>query len=122
MGKLTDGPGKLDAEHFLPNDGFIRFIHDVIARHVRNCPGLIAEAQGQGNGSVYMIDPRTPTPHGEVPPEDILGAVEVQDGNMVAYHANPNFQIFTANGLMFLSSWWQERLVEETGRILEENA
>lgn len=68
MGRLIDGPDLFEPEHFRTNARFLEFLHDVIARHAANCPGLIAEAQRQKEGLVYIIDARTQTPKEEVPP------------------------------------------------------
>src|SRR5262249_4525582 len=62
---------------------FVDFLHDVIARRAPDQPGRIAEARRQGNGWVAVIDQRTPTPRGAVPPEDVLGLFEVKDGEVV---------------------------------------
>ena len=119
MGRLIDGPDLFEPEHFRPNVRFLEFLHDVIARHAANCPGLIAEAQRQKEGLVYIIDARTPSPMGEVPPEDIIGAVEVQNGSVSDYQGNPNYQVFTASGLLKLDSWFRSRMLEEISGILE---
>jgi len=121
MGKLVDGPDLFDAEHFAPNVRFIEFLQDVIARHAANCPGLVAEAKRQQEGYVYIFDARTPTPGEAVPPEDIIGAVGVQGGAVTGYQGNPNYQIFTASGLMKLDSWFQSRLLEEITRIVDDS-
>jgi hypothetical protein len=60
----------------------------------------MAEAARLGNGWVYIIDQRTPTPGGQVPPEDIIGAFEVKDGDILpgSYRASPNHMILSPNG------------------------
>ena len=119
MGRLIDGPDLFEPEHFRTNARFLEFLHDVIARHAANCPGLIAEAQRQKEGLVYIIDARTQTPKEEVPPEDIVGAVEVQNGSVSAYQGNPNYQVFTASGLLILDPWFRSRLLDEIAGIME---
>jgi hypothetical protein len=98
---------------------FLEFLHDVIARHAANCPGLIAGAQYQKEGFVHIIDARTETPKGEVPPEDIIGAVEIQNGSVSAYQGNPNYQVFTASGLLKLDPWFRSKLLEEIAGNME---
>src|SRR5262245_11192596 len=68
---------------FARNRTFVEFLHSVIARRGPTLPGLIAEAKRQGEGWVYVIDQRTPTPHDAVPPEDIIGAFKIENGQVV---------------------------------------
>ncbi|MCP4347466.1 MAG: hypothetical protein GY795_18325 [Desulfobacterales bacterium] len=119
IGKLIDGPELFQPEHFRPNVRFLEFLHNVIAKHSLSCPGLIAEAKRRKEGFVYIIDARTPTPNEEVPPEDIIGAVEVRNGTVLGYQGNPNYQVFTASGMMMIDSWWRSKLLDEIKRIME---
>ncbi len=68
---------------FARNRVFVEFMHAVIARNAPEMPGFIAEAKRQGNGWVYIIDQRTPTPLGAVPPEHIVGVFEIKNGQVV---------------------------------------
>jgi hypothetical protein len=113
MGELVAGPECFDPEHFLQNDRFVAFLHSVMARHAADCPGLQAEARRQREGFVYIFDGRTPTPGGEVPPEDIIGAVGIRGGKVLQYQPNPNYKILTAHGLIRLDPWFQAQLLEE---------
>jgi hypothetical protein len=47
-----------------------------------------------------MLDGRTPSPNGAVPPEDVMGAVAVRAGKLVpgSYHHNPNHRLLTSDG------------------------
>src|SRR5579884_245191 len=89
---------------FARNRQFVDFLHEVIEREALQQPGFQAEAQRLSNGWVYIIDQRTSTPGGPVPPEDILGGFEVKDGTVVAgsYQANPRHQILSARGFFRL--------------------
>ena len=110
---------------FARNRAFVDFMHSVIARRGPELPGMIAEAKRQGEGWVYVIDQRTPTPQGAVPPEDIVGAFEVKDGQVVpgSYHASPNHMILSANGFFRLGSELQPCLLEEiVARARTENS
>jgi hypothetical protein len=69
---------------FARNRIFVDFMHEAIARRGPGLPGLIAEAQRQGNGWIYIIDQRTPDPKGRIPPEDIVGGFAVEGGQIVA--------------------------------------
>jgi hypothetical protein len=113
MGELTDGPHTLTPDAFQQNERFIQFLAFVIGKHAIGCPGLVAETQRQQNGFVYILDKRTPTPDGAVPPEDIIGGVEIESGQMLRFHGSPNYRILTADGFMQLDSWLKDRLIEE---------
>lgn len=117
MGEFTRGPGDLTPDAFQQNTQFLQFMAFVISKHCSACPGLMAETQRQQNGYVYILDKRTPTPDDAVPPEDIIGGVEIQDGQMIRYHGSPNYQLITSNGFMQLDDWIKDRVVEELEQI-----
>src|SRR5438128_488078 len=75
---------------FARNRVFVDFMQGVVARRGPELPGLIAEARRQAEGWVYVIDQRTRTPQGAIPPEDIVGAFEVKGGKVLrdSYHAS----------------------------------
>jgi len=100
--------------NFARNRVFVEFMQGVIARRGPTLPGLIAEAKGQGEGLVVVIDRRTPTPTGRVPPEDLVGAFAVSRGALVpgSYKPNPNHAILTANGFFQLGRELQTCLIE----------
>jgi|SRR5918911_918035 hypothetical protein len=100
---------------FSRNRVFVDFMHEVIARHAPNHPGLQAEAHRQGNGFVYIIDQRTRDPRGTVPPEDIIGGFEVKDGDVVpeSYQSNPNHMILSSAGFFRLDSKLHRHLIDE---------
>jgi len=99
--------------NFRPNKRFLDLLHSVIAKHAPNSKALQAEARRQGTGWVYLIDARTPTPAGEVPPHDVIGAFEVRDGEIVleSYQANANHRIFSSDGLFRLEPTLHEQLM-----------
>lgn len=100
---------------FARNRTFIDFMQSVIARRGPDTPGLIADAKRQGDGWVYVIDQRTPTPQGAVPPEDIFGAFAAKNGQLVrgSYQASQKHQIFSENGFPCLGEELQTCLMEE---------
>lgn len=101
---VPDVSAPITAENLKPNPNFIMLLHDVIASHAPDLPGLQEAAREQGDGHVYVVDARTKTPAGDVPPHDILGAFEVKDGAVVqgSYQLNPSHQLFSADGLFRL--------------------
>jgi hypothetical protein len=83
-------------------------------------PGLSAEAKRQGEGLVCVVDQRTPTPQGAVPPEDIVGVFEIKNGQVVpgSYQASPKHMILSANGFFRLGSELQPCLLEELAALI----
>lgn len=113
VGELTGDEDRLDPDHFTPNLAFLKFLHWVLARHGASSPGFIAEAARQKDGYVYIIDNRTSTPDGSVPPEDIIGAFEIADGKPLRYIGSPQYAPLTGQGPPQLGPWLQARLVDE---------
>lgn len=97
-----DGP--LSPEAFRPNPLFVDYLRRLIAEHVDHVAAVRLQAHRQGSGYVYLVDGRTPTPDGVVPPEDVIGAVAVEAGTVVAgsYRHNPNHQLLTHGGFFVL--------------------
>jgi hypothetical protein len=102
-------------EFFVPNPAFVEVMHEVIGRVGPELPNCRAEAHRIGDGFLYLIDQRTPTPGGAVPPEDIIGAFEVRSGAVVeeSYRSNSNHKILSTHGFFRLDAQLRERLVRE---------
>jgi len=118
IGQLIDSKlagESVDPENFAPNRVFVDFMHDVIKRHGPNLPGLIEAARTQDNGWIYILDGRTPTLGGAVPPEDIVGAFEVRDRQIIpnSYMANPNHRVLSHRGFFQLEPALQQKLLDE---------
>jgi hypothetical protein len=64
---------------------------------------IVSRPNGR-SGYVVLIDGRTPTPDGDVPPSDVIGVVDVDAGDVVAdsYQHNSNHQLLTTNGFFVL--------------------
>jgi hypothetical protein len=110
---------KLAPEHVRPNPVFIEFMHQVIRRSGPDDPQLQAAAKQQQAGWLYIIDLRTPEgPQGRVPPEDIIGAFQVQSGRVIpeSYWANEKHQVYSEHGLVRLPSFFQEAFIRELRR------
>jgi len=81
----------LGAGQFQPNPPFLNFLHDVIRHHVPNDPAMQSGARQQRNGSLSIVDLRTPEgPQGRVPPEDVIGIFEIKDGAIRPGYYFPN--------------------------------
>ncbi|WP_125802280.1 hypothetical protein [Actinoplanes sp. ATCC 53533] len=105
-----DEPGPADIRE---NPPFLRLLSRTIWESVVSCEAIRRQAHIQGNGFVYLLDERTSDPGGRVPPEDILGTVQVRDAQPVAgsYQHNPRHRLYTAAG------WFQ--LPEEIETVLQ---
>ncbi len=115
MGELS-GPN-LSPDTFQQNPLFLKFLGWVIAKHGPRSAELLDEVRRQQNGYVYLIDHRSQSADGSVPPEDIIGGFEVRDGAIVRYHSSPNYQLYTKAGLMSLPGTFHELLVEELSKL-----
>ena len=106
---VADG-GTIVPDNFIANPVFVKFLASVIAEWGPADAELRDEATRIGKGSVVVIDRRTPTPEGPVPPDDILGAFIVEDGKVGAYLASPNHRLLTDQGFFRLNDWLKDRL------------
>ena len=111
--QLLERDEAVTVANFRANKRFVDLLHGVVAKHAPRSQGLQASARRQGTGWVYLIDARTPTPAGAVPPHDIIGAVEVRDGEIVpeSYQANANHRILSSDGLFKLEPSLHEQLM-----------
>ncbi len=122
--KPIDQGGTVTPENFVRNKAFVDFMHEVIGRCAPELPRMKAEAEQIGAGYVYLIDARRPTPEGEVSPDDIIGAFEVQAGAVVAgsYQPNPNHVILSPQGFFRLEPALQNRLLAEISSRISKQA
>jgi hypothetical protein len=92
--------GRITPSTFRPNPEFADVLHSVIETWAPESRSLQDEARRIEDGAVFVIDLRTPTPLGEVPPEDILGQFEAKAGFLVrnSYHRNPNHLLVSERG------------------------
>jgi hypothetical protein len=110
----------MSVEAFRQNPAFVDFMHEVIRTTGPNDPELREAAQEQRDGWVYIIDLRTPEgPGGRVPPEDIIGAFEVQDGQIVAdsYQASSTHRVYTNDGMVCLPPSLRRALVKRLPKV-----
>lgn len=96
---------------------------DVLPRTAFSRGGLVLQgARRQRDGYVYIVDARTPTPSGKVPTADGIGAVQIEGGKPIAYHANPHYEPYGRNGLMRLDPWLEARFMEEVLELVQRRA
>jgi len=113
--ETMEAGNEIRPENFVRNRVFVDFLHSVVARYGPDQPDCLAEAARLGDGWVYVIDQRTPTPSGAVPPEDVIGAFQVANGGVIpgSYEPSPAHRILSANGFLQLSDDLLERLLAE---------
>ncbi len=104
---------------FQSNKAFVVFMHEVIDRLAPTTPSFPLQATSIYKGWLYLIDQRTPTPEGNVPFEDIVGAFEIEDGKVVSgsYQPNPKHRILSANGFVNLGHDLQACLRSELSSL-----
>ena len=110
---VYDGPTD-SLESFRPNRTFVELLHRVVVEVGVRSPELAAGARTQGEGWLYVIDPRTPEgADGRVGPEDIIGAFEVRGGQLVpgSYQPSEHYRVLTENGMTRLTPAQREAFV-----------
>ena len=102
-------------DNFTANSVCHKFLAEVIGRHGPQDPDLQAEAARIGDGQVFVIDQRTPTPDETVPPYDIMGAFRIENGKAVAgsYVVSPNHRLLSPDGFFRLSPFLDDCLQQE---------
>ena len=117
-----EGTGQ-PAERFQPNPAFARLMHQVIADRGPDDPALREAAEKQGSGWLYIVDQRvfTADPGGRIPPEDIIGAFSVENGQVApdSYMASDQHLLFSHKGLVQLPDWLHTTLLDELRRRAE---
>jgi len=115
----TEAGRSLTPSTFVENRAFHDFLHRVVERHAPTIVEFTDEARRQRDGWIYVVDQRTPTPGGRVPPEDVIGGFEVRSGHLVArsYQPIPSHQLMTERGFFDLGDELQGRLVSELEQL-----
>ena len=119
VGEFSGDAGDISVGSFRPNPGFAAFLHDANPNLEPDDPELRASARNQNDGWVYLIDLRTPEgPRGRVP-EDIVGAFQVIDGQIVpeSYQPVPTHLVYTRNGMCQLPGSLTQALVQRLPRV-----
>jgi hypothetical protein len=104
-------------ESFTPNPLFIQFLHHVVQKYGPESPALREQAERRRDGWVYIVDGRARGETAGVKPEDILGAFQVQDGEVTSYQPNADYQLMSSRGLVELDEWLEGRLIDELHRL-----
>jgi hypothetical protein len=114
IGFITGHLSLLSLENFYPNKLFKDFMQNVISTEAPKDSEIQAVALEQQEGWIYIVDRRVPgNPQKETSQEDILGALEIKNGRIVAnsYQPNKNYLIFGENGLLQLPDLLHQALI-----------
>lgn len=97
-------PAELNPENFGRNRVFFDHLQTLVATSGAESPEMKAAANERWTGHLYVIDRRTLDPNGDVPPEDIVGAFEIENGQISAerYQPNPGYWILSERGIFNL--------------------
>jgi hypothetical protein len=114
---LQESGSPIEHTNFSPNDGFVQYLHQFIARHAPQQRALQATAHRQQQGWVYLIDQRPPVPTFDAAvkegKEDIIGGFAILDGHIGAYHPNPAHRLFSAKGWCQLGYALEQLLLKD---------
>lgn len=110
---------QLEFDDFVENKVFKDFFHQVIAQHLPKQGDFLTEGKKIGTGYVYLVDKRTKKPKGDIPVQDIIGAINFENGNVVSdsYLPNNNYKLLTNRGLFQLPPALEEILLDELKRV-----
>ncbi len=89
-------------DSFKPNPEFKKTLNSFCTDQLPKQTTLHDKAKEQEEGWIYIIDQRTLDPLGNVPPDDIVGALEVKGGIILRYQENGNYKIHSEKGFINL--------------------
>lgn len=114
FGVVRDMNRPITFDNVIINDKFLWIFHKVIKERFAYRPDVQAEGDKQKNGQVYIIDNRCKTRQ-NVPIQDIIGWFPVREQIILTedYKPNPNYQVFTADGIFSLPDFVCTALMTE---------
>ncbi len=86
---------------FRPNQPFLELLGKYLRGELGVDLGDLVSARVEPGENFFVIDPRTPDPGGDVPPEDIVGAYETDEGGrpvLSTFRANPGYRVIDRTG------------------------
>ncbi len=103
FGVVRDINKPITYDNVIINEKFLWVFHKVIKDRFGNRPDVQAEGDKQKNGQVYIIDNRCKNRQ-NIPVQDIIGWFPVREQIILTedYRPNPQYQIFTADGIFSL--------------------
>ncbi len=104
-----------DPGHFTEHMPFKRWLHGLIEEHLPKQAPFQEEGKKVKDGYVYAIDKRTKKLKGDIPLQDIIGAFNFENGQIVpgSYLPNQNYKLFTVEGLFQLPFSLESILAEQ---------
>ena len=92
VGEYTpDADGQFDPETFQTNPDFLSAFAAFMNAEAAQTPEVVAQAKDHPDDLLYLVDPRTPDPDGDIPASDILGCFQVDpDGNVIPDSFRPH--------------------------------
>lgn len=119
VGSIPPTAEEVTLNNFQVNPVFLDFLHTTITKYAPALSSFQAEARQRQDGWVYVIDRRTSTPQGQVPPEDILGAFQIHKGKLIpgSYKRNTNYQLLSKNGFFHLDSEIYQKMLDEIQKL-----
>lgn len=107
--------------NFKVNGDFVEVLNETLRLHAHEDPILQAMAATQDNGHIHVADEKNPPPYGRIPyPEDIIGTIRIEHGKLIQGSFTPMkeaYRIVSANGLVRLSEYLEDRLVRRLREI-----
>lgn len=128
--RLTDGPPAdegvppISPRTLTENPDFVRLVHEVIAMSLGGDAWFQTQAKSMTSDThIHIADQRQPSDANRIPdPQDILGSVLVQSGQLVPASYEPNhvaYRLVTEAGLLQLPGGLQDKLREACERVYE---
>lgn len=96
VGCLKDFKGAWLPENFSGNRAFKDMIHSIAIREIPD--SVRARAKTLGTGEIRLIDDRIAAPQEDAGDEHCIGFYKVDNGAVVAYTPNSNFQLLSCQG------------------------
>lgn len=111
--RIADG-GTLDPDNIVINPRFLTLLHATIETHMPTDPAFQRAVREQVDGWMYVIDLRTPTPGGQVPAEDIIGAFRIANAVVVdgSYQPFEPHRLVSERGFFQLDPFMHPKLME----------
>lgn len=121
-GEVTSDNSDTPHQDFKSNPAFVRFLQWSISQHCSKCDAVEKQALRIQNGNIVVPDFRKPNENGGIEPEEVIGLVEVKDGQIVKFHASPDYQAYTEKGFLKLDAFFQERHMSDLLAYMDKTA
>jgi hypothetical protein len=115
---VMHGSGGIDHARFKPTPEFLRYLHAFLGNEIGRCPSVLEDARRKKTGNTKIVDGRTPKPSGDVPAEDTIGVVLIENSKPVAYKPNTSYRVYDRHGMMVLDPWLEERYLAALVELL----